>query len=126
MLYVLDLKKNLVSISTFVDGKEHIWKKNFKEALTIGFRVDTLPGWRKSIGAIEDKGFKVAFVDGKIRIWKRNFKEDLTIGFRVDTLYPIGGSPLGAISFDTTLQTELWHEGLHTFITNPFPKQGRW
>ena len=51
MLYVPDLKKNLVSISTmedkgfkvaFVDGKILIWKKNFKEALSIGFTVDTL------------------------------------------------------------------------------------
>ena len=62
VLYVSNLKKNLVSISTmedkgfevaFIDGKVRIWKKNFEEALTIGFRVDsryTLPGWRKSIG----------------------------------------------------------------------------
>ena len=51
VLYVLDLKKNLVSISAmedkgfnvaFVDGKVCIWKKSFKEAITIGFRVDTL------------------------------------------------------------------------------------
>ena len=51
VLYVPDLKKNLVSISAmedkgfkvaFVDGKVRIWKQNFKEALTIDFRVDTL------------------------------------------------------------------------------------
>ena len=51
MYYVLDLKKNLVSISAmedkgfnvaFVDGKVRIWKKSFKEAIKIGFRVDTL------------------------------------------------------------------------------------
>ena len=50
VLYVLDLK-NLVSISAmedkgfkviFIDGKVRIWKKNFKETLTLGFRVDTL------------------------------------------------------------------------------------
>ena len=50
VLYVPDLKKNLVSISAmedkgfnvaFVDGKVRIWKKSFKEAITIGFRVDT-------------------------------------------------------------------------------------
>ena len=44
VLYVPDLKKNLVSISVmedkgfkvaFVDGKVLIWKKNFKEALSI-------------------------------------------------------------------------------------------
>ena len=60
MLYVPNLKKNLVSISAmedkgfkvaFVDRKVLIWKKNFKEALTIGFRVDTLyQVGRKSIG----------------------------------------------------------------------------
>ena len=71
LLYVPDLKKNLVFIST-----------------------------------IEDKGFEVAFVDGKVHIWKKNFKETLTIGFRVDTLYQVGGSPLGAMSCDTNLQTE--------------------
>lgn len=75
VLYVLDLKKNLVPIL-----------------------------------AMEDKGFKVAFADRKVRIWKKNFKEVLTIGFRVDTLYQVGGSPLGAMSCDTTLHVELWHQ----------------
>ena len=51
VLYVPDLKKNLVSVSAmenkgfnvaFVDGKVRIWKKSFKEAITIRFRVDTL------------------------------------------------------------------------------------
>jgi len=74
VLYVLDLKKNLVTIST-----------------------------------MEDKGFKVAFIDGKVRIWKRNFKHDFTLGFKVDTLYQVGESPLGAMSFDTSLQSKLWH-----------------
>ena len=55
VLYVLDLKKILVSISTmedkefkvtFIDGKVHVWKRNFKDAFTLGFRVDTI---RKSI-----------------------------------------------------------------------------
>ena len=40
LLYILDLKKNLVSISVMedkgfkvelIDGKVHIWKRNFKE-----------------------------------------------------------------------------------------------
>ena len=74
VLYVPDLKNNLVSIST-----------------------------------MEDKGFKVAFIDGKVRIWKRNFKDAFTLGFRVDTLYQVGGSPLGAMSCDTSLQSKLWH-----------------
>ena len=74
VLYVPDLKKNLVSIL-----------------------------------AIEDKGFKVAFIDGKVRVLKRNFKDAFTLGFRVDTLYQVGGSPLGAMSCDTSLQFELWH-----------------
>ena len=70
VLYVPDLKKNLVSIS-----------------------------------AMEDKGFKVVFIDGKVRVWKRNFKEAFTLGFRVDTLYQVGGSPLGAMTCNTTLQS---------------------
>jgi len=72
VLYVPDLKKNLVSIS-----------------------------------AMEDKGFKVAFIDGKVRGWKRNFKEAFTLGFKVDSLYQIGGSPLGTMSCNTSLQSEL-------------------
>ena len=60
-----------------------------------------------SISEMEKRGFKVAFVDGKVYIWKKNFNEALTIGFRVDTLYQVGGSSLGAMSCDTTLQTEL-------------------
>ena len=74
LLYVFDLKKNLVSISV-----------------------------------MEDKGFKVAFINGKVRVWKRNFKEAFTLGFMVDNLYQVEGSPLGAMSCDTSLQSELWH-----------------
>jgi len=51
VLYVPDLKKNLVSISamedkgykvTFSDGKVRIWKNDIKDAFTLGFRVDLL------------------------------------------------------------------------------------
>ena len=87
VLYVLDLKKNLVSIST-----------------------------------MEDKGFKVAFIDGKVLIWKKNFKEALSIGFRVDTLYQVGGSPLGAMTCDTTLQTELCHRRFAHLHYKPLPE----
>eukprot|EP00253_Pinus_taeda_P030674 PITA_30674 len=62
-----------------------------------------------SILAMEDRGFKVAFIDGKVCVWKRNLKEAFTLGFRVDNLYQVGGSPLGAMSCDTSLQSELWH-----------------
>ena len=51
----------------------------------------------------------MAFIDGKVRVWKRNFKDAFTLGFRVDTLYQVGGSPLGAMSYDISLQSELWH-----------------
>ena len=74
VLYVLDLKKNMVSFL-----------------------------------AMEDKGYKVAFIDGKVCVWKRNFKDAFTLGFRVCTLYQVAGSPLGAMSCDTSLQSELWH-----------------
>ena len=62
-----------------------------------------------SISAMEEKGFKVAFIDGKVRVWKRNFKDAFTLGFRVETLYQVGGIPLGAMSCNTSLQSELWH-----------------
>ena len=68
VLYIPDLKKNLVSIS-----------------------------------AMEDKGYKVTFSDGKIRIWKNNVKDAFTLGFRVDSLYPVNGSLLGVMSYDTSL-----------------------
>jgi len=51
VIYLHDLKRNLVSISTmedkgykvaFIDGKVHVWKRNFKYAFTLGFRVGTL------------------------------------------------------------------------------------
>ena len=74
VLYVPDLKKNLVSIS-----------------------------------AMEDKGFNVAFIDGKVCVWNKNFKDAFILGFKVDSLYQIGGSPLGAMSCDTSLQPEQWH-----------------
>eukprot|EP00253_Pinus_taeda_P009268 PITA_09268 len=74
VLYVLDLKKNLVSISV-----------------------------------MKDKRFKVAFLDGKVHVWNKNFKDAFALGFRVDSLYQVGGSPLGATSCDTSLQSELWH-----------------
>ena len=58
---------------------------------------------------MEDKGFKVAFIDGKVCVWKKNFKEAFTLDFRFYTLYQVGGSPLGAMTCNTTLQSELWH-----------------
>eukprot|EP00253_Pinus_taeda_P015860 PITA_15860 len=73
VLYVPNLKKNLVPIST-----------------------------------MEDKGFKVAFIDGKVHVWKRNFKQAFTLGFKADNLYQVGGSPLGAMSCNTSLQSKLW------------------
>ena len=51
VLYVLELKKNLVSISemedkgykvTFSNGKVRIWKNNVKDAFTLGFSIDSL------------------------------------------------------------------------------------
>jgi len=51
VLYVSDLKKNLVSIFamkdkgfkvTFVDGKVHVWKRYLRDAFTLGFRVEGL------------------------------------------------------------------------------------
>ena len=50
------------------------------------------------------------FIDGKVRVWTRNFKEAFTLGFRVDSLYQVGGSPLEAMSCNTSLQSELWHQ----------------
>jgi len=58
---------------------------------------------------MEDKGYKVTFSDGKIRIWKNNVKDAFTLGFRVDSLYQVNGSLLGVMSYDTSLQSELWH-----------------
>ena len=80
VLYVPDLKKNLVSIS-----------------------------------AMEDKGYKVTFSDGKVRIWKNNVKDAFTLGFRVDSLYQVDGSPLGVMSYDTSLQSELLHQRFSHF-----------
>eukprot|EP00253_Pinus_taeda_P032333 PITA_32333 len=51
VLYIPNLKKNLVSISAmedkgykvaFIDGKVRVWKKNFKDAFTLGFKVGPL------------------------------------------------------------------------------------
>ena len=51
VLYVPNLKKNLMSISAMedkgfkvalIDGKIHIWHRNTKGAFTLGFRVDGL------------------------------------------------------------------------------------
>ena len=51
LFYVSARKKNLVSISAmedkgykvaFFDGKLRVWKKNFKNDFTLGFRVDSL------------------------------------------------------------------------------------
>lgn len=62
-----------------------------------------------SISTMEEKGFKVAFIDGKVHIWKRNPKDVFTLGFRVEGLYQVGGSHLGALTCDTSLQFDLWH-----------------
>lgn len=86
VLYVPDLKKNLVSISV-----------------------------------MEDKGYKVTFSDGKVHIWKNNVKDAFTLGFRVDSLYQVGGSPLGVMSYDTSLQSKLWHQRFAHFHYKALP-----
>ena len=58
---------------------------------------------------MEDKGYKVTFSDGKVRERKNNVKDAFTHGFRVDSLYQVDGSLLGVMSYDTSLQSELWH-----------------
>jgi len=73
---------------------------------------------------MEDKGFKVAFIDGKVHIWQRNPKDAFTLGFRVDGLYQVGGSPLGAMASDTSLQCELWHQRFTHLHYKALP--GRW
>ena len=50
-----------------------------------------------------------AFIDGKVHVWKKNFKDAFTLGFRVYSLYQVGGSPLGVMTCDASLQSELWH-----------------
>ena len=42
-------------------------------------------------------------------MWNKNFKYAFTLGFRVDRLYQVEGSPLGAMSCETSLQSELFH-----------------
>ena len=77
VLYVPNLKKNLVFISTmeekgfnvaFIDGKVHIWKKNFKEAIMIGFRVDTL----YQVGGIP-LGAMMCDTIRQTKLWHRRF-----------------------------------------------------
>lgn len=61
VLYVLELKKNLVSIYVMeekgfkvalIDGKVPIWHRNPKYAFTLGFRVDGfISSWWKSFGS---------------------------------------------------------------------------
>jgi len=62
-----------------------------------------------SILATEDKGYKVTFSNGNVRIWKNNVKDAFTLRFSVDSLYQVDGSLLGFMSYDTSLQSELWH-----------------
>ncbi len=62
-----------------------------------------------SISVMEDKGFKVSFINGKVHIWQRNPRDAFTIRFRAEGLYQVGGSLLGAMTCDTSLQSELWH-----------------
>ena len=79
VLYVPDLKKNLVSISVkedkgfkvaFIDGKVHIWKRNFKEAFTLGFRVDTLyQGGGSLLGAM------TCNTNLQYELWNRTFTQ---------------------------------------------------
>ena len=91
VLYVPDLKENLVSIS-----------------------------------AMEDKGLKVAFVDGNVHIWKKSFKKDITIGFRVDKFTRLEEFHWERCHVILSDRLNYGTGGLDTFITKPFPKQGRW
>ena len=50
----------------------------------------------------------------------REISKKNTLLVRVDTLYQVAGSPLGAMTCNTTLQSELYHHCLHSFIIKPF------
>lgn len=58
---------------------------------------------------MEDKCYKVTFSNGQVCIWKNNLKDAFTLRFIVDSLYQVDGSLLGVMSYDTSLQFELWH-----------------
>lgn len=62
------------------------------------------------ISPMEDKGFKVTFIDEKVHVWKRNPRDAFILGFRVEGLHQVGGSLLGAMTCDTSLQSKLWHQ----------------
>jgi len=62
-----------------------------------------------SISTMEDKGYMVTFSNGKVCIWKNNVKDAFNIGFSIDSLYQANGSLLDVMSYDTSLQSKLWH-----------------
>jgi len=68
------------------------------------------------ISVMEYKGYKVTFNDGKVHIWKNNVKDAFILGFSVDSLYQVDGSLLGVMSYDISLQSELWHQRFPPFI----------
>ena len=77
VLYVPDLKKNLVSISSmedkgykvaFSNGKVRAWKNNIKNAFTLGFRVDSLYQVKGS-----PLGFMYCDTSLQFQLWPRRF-----------------------------------------------------
>jgi len=77
VLYLPDLKKNLVSISAmedkgykvaFSDGKVRVWKKNFKDAFTLGFQVDSLYQVEGSLLGVMSRDTSL-----QSKLWHRRF-----------------------------------------------------
>ena len=71
--------------------------------------VPDLKKYLASIYVMEDKSYKVTFTNGKVHVWRRNPGDSFTLGFSVEAIYHIGGSPLGEMTSDTSLQSQLWH-----------------
>ena len=77
VLYVPHLKKNLVSILemedkgfkvAFIDGKVRVWKINFKDGFTLGFRVNTL----YQVG-VSPMGVMSCETSLQSKLWHRSF-----------------------------------------------------
>jgi hypothetical protein len=138
VLYVPNLKKNLLSISaldekgfkvSFIDGEVLMWPRgkyiDVKGVGEASYKLDYrkamkkkdvlyVPGLKKnrlSISCLDEKGFIVAFIDGKFFMWPRGkcIDDDVVIGVQEGGLYKLKGYSNSTLVHNTITPSELWH-----------------
>jgi hypothetical protein len=73
-----------------------------------------VPGVKKNLLSISDRGYAVAFMEGQVLAWPKGLSlaSVEVIGIRDGSLYKLTGQPTQALVHDNDSLCELWHRRL--------------